>query len=373
MFGGIDAAIQNSPVGRYFQLEERGSNFSTEFRGALATFLTLAYILAVNPRIMSESGGPCVPNDEDGGIFGPSYAECLEEIKREFITSTAIASMFGCFVMGFAANLPIALAPGMGMNAYFTYSVVGWRGGNSVSYEAAVTAVLIEGVIFLILALTGVRYAIIKLIPEPVKQATPAGIGAFLAHLGLQTAEGIGLVVSDIATAVTLGGCPLDRRTPIVALTPACAEDGICVTSDAYTCDDLGGIMRSPTTWMGILGLMIMSIMLAYKNRWAFAAGIGLVTVISWFRNTAVTYFPDDDAGDGRFEYFKQIVSIEPIDKVLTPFTGDLKDVGLALFTFLYVDFLDTSVSFTESVLIAQNFTATFETESLFSGQNSGI
>jgi adenine/guanine/hypoxanthine permease len=142
-----------------------------------------------------------------GGIFGPNYTQCLEDIKREYITATALASMIGCILMGVMANLPIALAPGMGMNAYFTYTVVGWRGTGGVGYEAAVTAVVIEGAIFLVLAVTGARYAIIKLIPEPVKIATPAGIGAFLAHLGLQTAEGIGAVVSDIATAVTLGAC----------------------------------------------------------------------------------------------------------------------------------------------------------------------
>lgn len=151
------------------------------------------------------------------------------------------------------------------MNAYFTYSVVGWRGFGSVSYGAAISAVAIEGVIFFILAVTGARFAIVKLIPEPVKVATPAGIGAFLAHLGLQTAEGIGMVVSDIATAVTLGGCPAEKRTPIVAYTPDCAEAGICVFSDAYTCDDLGGVMTSAPTWIGIFGLLIMAILLGYK------------------------------------------------------------------------------------------------------------
>ncbi len=152
------------------------------------------------------------------------------------------------------------------MNAYFTYSAVGWRGTGSVSYEAAVTAVAIEGAIFFVLAVTGARFAIIKLVPEPVRLATPAGIGAFLAHLGLQTAEGIGVVVSDIATAVTLGACPLEKRVPIVALTESCFENPYtCVTSDAYTCDDLGGIMTSGPTWVGILGLIIMAILLGYK------------------------------------------------------------------------------------------------------------
>ena len=135
-----------------------------------------------------------------------------------------------------------------------------------MSFESAVTAVLIEGTIFLVLALTGLRYWVAKLIPEPVRAATPAAIGAFLAHLGLQTANGIGLVVGDIATSVTIGGCPLDKRTPLVASTPACMENSaFCVTSDAYTCDDLGGIMASGTVWLGIGGLMIILFLMAFK------------------------------------------------------------------------------------------------------------
>ena len=196
-----------------------------------------------------------------------------------------------CFLssllMGIGANLPIALAPGMGMNAYYTYSVVGWRGSGNVSYQAANTAVIIEGAIFLFLAITGIRYAIVKLIPEPVRHATPAAIGAFLAHLGLQTAEGIGMVVSDIATAVTLGGCSEENRTPIVAFTESCKQDTqTCVVSDAYTCDNLGGVMRSATTWVGILGLLIILVMLTYKQRSAFFVGISFITFISWFRGS---------------------------------------------------------------------------------------
>jgi len=228
------------------------------------------------------------------------------------------------------------------MNAYFTYSVVGWRGTGIVSYEAAVTAVIIEGVIFFVLAATGARFALVKLIPEPVRIATPAGIGAFLAHLGLQTAEGIGVVVSDVATAVTLGACPLEKRTPVVAYDEACQAEGIC-PSDAYTCDVNGGVMTSPTTWIGILGFMIIAIGLAYRCKLAFVYGIGLVTVISWFRDTPVTYFPYTDAGNTRFNYFKKVVDITGVDKILTPFTKDVAGAGLALFTMLYVDFLDTS------------------------------
>ena len=149
-----------------------------------------------------------------------------------------------------------------------------------------------------------------RLIPEPIKLATAPAIGAFLAHLGFQTAEGLGIVVSDIATAVTLGGCPEAFRTPLVAYDDACANDGICVSSDAYTCDVLGGRMISGTAWLGLFGMMVMAIMLAYKRNSGIIVGIMLVTVISWFRNTAVTYFPDTDVGDARFDYFNDVVAV---------------------------------------------------------------
>ena len=212
-----------------------------------------------------------------------------------------------------------------------------------VSWETALTAILIEGGIFLFLALTGVRFAIAKLIPEPIRLATAPGIGAFLAHLGLQTAEGIGIVVSDIATAVTLGGCAPEYRTPIVAYDDACALDGICVTSDAYTCDVLGGKMASPTMWLGIAGLILMVVFLAYKKSSGIIFGILFVTFVSWFRNTAVTYFPDSAEGDARFDYFRQVVAVEPMDMLLVKYSGDLKGAAVALVTFLYVDFLDTT------------------------------
>lgn len=342
---GLDDMIQGSFIGRFFELEERKTNFSTEFRGAVATFLTMAYILAVNPAILADSGGPCVVG-EDGNIFAPDYLACKDEVKKEYITSTAVAAMIGCILMGCMANLPIALAPGMGLNAYFTFGVVGFHGTGKIGFEAATTAVLIEGCIFLVLALTGVRYFVAKLIPDPVRYATPAAIGAFLAHLGLQTAEGIGLVVGDIATAVTLGGCPEDDRTPLVALDQACFDNGgfDCIPGGSYTCDNVeGSVMTSGTAWIGILGMVITGILLAYKSNYAFVVGIAFVSFLSWIRGTAITYFPDDEGGNARFDYFKQVVSIETLDKLFVPFTSDLKKVAVALVTFLYVDFLDTS------------------------------
>jgi AGZA family xanthine/uracil permease-like MFS transporter len=346
MFENLNKKVNESAVGKFFELEARGSNLTTEFRGGLATFLTMAYILAVNPRLLSDSGGICNPDDY-GGVFSPGMDECVEDVKRQMIVATALTSAFACLVMGLWANLPIALSCGMGMNAYFTYNVVGFRGGNSVSYGAALTAVLIEGIVFFILAVTGLRYTIIKFIfPEPVRLAIPAAIGAFLAHLGLQTAEGIGVVVGDIATAVTLGGCPEEDRSPLVAYDYLCSELQICIPSDTYTCDGSGGQMTSPTAWIGIFGFLLMGVLLVYKVRSSFIISIGLVTVISWFRGTGVTYFPDTPLGDSKFEYFSKVVSIEKLDLITGKYdfseaTGG--DYVVALITLLYVDFLDTS------------------------------
>lgn len=342
MMESINEKVSASFIGKMFQLEERKTSFSVEFKAGTATFLTMAYILAVNPRILADSGGSCVP-PEDGGIFAPAYEECLEEIRRQYVTSTALCSFVACLLMGFLANLPIALAPGMGMNAYFTYGVVGWRGGGNVDYGAALTAVIIEGAIFLVLSLTGIRFTLTKLIPEPIKLATGPAIGAFLAHLGFQTAEGLGIVVSDIATAVTIGGCPEANRTPLVAYDDACANDGICVTSDAYTCDNLGGKMTGGTTWIGLLGMMIMALMIAYKKNSGIIVGILFVTFISWFRFTPVSFFPDTPLGDSRFEYFTKIVSVEPMDLVTAQYSGDLASAAMALVTFFFIDFLDTT------------------------------
>jgi AGZA family xanthine/uracil permease-like MFS transporter len=182
-----------------FFYTERGSNLTTEFNGAVATFLTMAYILAVNPSILADSGGSC-DADALGGPYGnPVYDACKEDVKRQMIVATALTSMLACLLMGLWANLPIALSCGMGMNAYFTFNLVGFHGTGNISYQGALAAVLLEGIVFFILAVTGLRYYLIKvLFPEPVRQAVPAAIGAFLAHLGLQTAEGIGVVVGDI-------------------------------------------------------------------------------------------------------------------------------------------------------------------------------
>jgi len=155
--------------------------------------------------LLSESGGPCTcsaatADDFACRFYDSQYEQCVEDFRRELITVTAVAAFVGCLMMGGLANLPFALAPGMGLNAYFTYDVVGFRGTGSVPWRTAMAAVFIEGIIFFILAITGLRIKFAKAIPSSVKLATTGGIGFFLAHLGLQTAEGIGLVVTDVAT-----------------------------------------------------------------------------------------------------------------------------------------------------------------------------
>jgi len=142
-------------------------------------------------------------------------------------------------------------------------------------------------------------------------------------------------------------GCSPDRRTPLVAFDAACQADSAnCLTSDNYTCDSLGGQMESPTAWIGIAGMLVMVILLAYKFNSSFIIGIGFVTVISWFRGTAVSYFTDDSLGNARFEYFKEVVAVESLSKVTAKWDfseASGSDYAVALITLLYVDFLDTS------------------------------
>jgi len=162
---------------KYFKLKENGTNTRTEVIAGITTFLTMAYILAVNPSILSATGM------DANALF----------------TSTAIAAIAGTLIMALWAKLPFALAPGMGLNAFFAFSVVL---GMGYSWQFALTAVLIEGIIFILLTLFNVREAIVDSIPKSVKTAISAGIGLFIAFIGLQNA---GVVVKNDATLVHLG------------------------------------------------------------------------------------------------------------------------------------------------------------------------
>ncbi|MBP3439200.1 MAG: NCS2 family permease [Sutterella sp.] len=160
-----------------FKLTKSRTSVRTELAAGLTTFMAMAYIIVVNPGILSESGMP----------FGP------------VLVATCVGAAVGCFLMGFLANYPFALAPGMGLNAFFTYSVVMTM---HVPWHVALTAVFVEGVIFLLLTFTNIREKVVNTIPLNMKIGISAGIGLFIAFIGLKSA---GIVVSNPATSVGLG------------------------------------------------------------------------------------------------------------------------------------------------------------------------
>jgi AGZA family xanthine/uracil permease-like MFS transporter len=232
----------------------------------LTTFLTMAYILIVNPLILADAGM------DFGAVF----------------TATAISSAVATLIMAFTANLPFALAPGMGLNAFFAYTVVL---GMGYSWQFALTAVFLEGLIFIVLTFFNVREAIVNCIPMNVKRAISVGIGLFIAFIGLQNA---GIVV-DGATLVTVGN------------------------------------LTSAQVLVAIIGLVIMGVLLAFKVRGALLIGIVAATVIalplgvasapsgSWAPPSLAPIFFQFD--------FSQIFSL---------------DMLIVLFTFLFVDMFDT-------------------------------
>eukprot|EP00293_Proteomonas_sulcata_P003628 CAMPEP_0184327688 /NCGR_PEP_ID=MMETSP1049-20130417/143218_1 /TAXON_ID=77928 /ORGANISM="Proteomonas sulcata, Strain CCMP704" /LENGTH=662 /DNA_ID=CAMNT_0026649953 /DNA_START=20 /DNA_END=2008 /DNA_ORIENTATION=+ len=362
-------------ISNYFGINRRGSTFATEIRAGITTFLTMSYVLAVNSRIISESGGPCecpaATIDDPACVFyDPEYAQCVEEFRREMVTVTALSAMVGCFLMGFGANLPLALAPGMGMNAYFTYDVVGFHGTGNVKWDVAMAAIFIEGLIFVFLTITGLRKMLVYYLPECIKTAMTGGIGLFLAHLGLQTAEGIGLVVADIATAITLGGCPEANRTYAM-------YDGL--SADAYTCDNYpGSKMTSATTYLGIITVILIGVLLKRNIKGAIILGVAFACIISWFKNSKVSYFEDDvyaaGGGDGlsggeyRWRYFKQVVKLETLEMSAGQmnFSSGSASLATALITFLYVDLLDT----TGTLIAMTKFAGLMDEDGHFENEN---
>src|SRR6266550_8959889 len=168
---------ENILLERVFHLQENQTTVRRELLGGLTTFMTMAYVVVVNPRILAESGMPL-----EGVLF-----------------ATCISSAFATLVMGFWANYPIALAPGMSLNAYFTYSIVIGRG---IPWQTALGVVFLSGLLFLVLTLTNIREHIVNDIPDCLKHGTAAGIGFFIAFIGLRNAK---MIVASTATFVTLG------------------------------------------------------------------------------------------------------------------------------------------------------------------------
>lgn len=333
---GLNDAVSKSIVGKYFKLEARKSCFTKELRAATATFLTMAYIITVNATILADSGGTCSVADCSAPVnrtatpdcmFKPNagYQNCLTKTKNDLIVATVLSSMIGSIAMGILANLPLGLAPGMGANAYLAYNLVGFHGSGPISYQTAMAVVLVEGCVFLAIAAFGLRAKLAKLIPQSVRLASAAGIGLFIAFVGLQLHQGLGLVGPDSSTLVTITACA--STDPV---TGACQD----------------GKMRSPTFWLGLVGFLITCYGLIKDIKGSMIYGIIFVTLISWIRGTAVTCFPDTPMGDANYMYFRKVVDFHKIQSTAGAISFsnfNRSEVWVALVSLLYVDVLATT------------------------------
>ena len=252
-----------------FRIRETGSTVTTEILAGITTFVTMSYIIFVNPNILSSTGMD----------------------KNALMVVTCLASALGTFLMAILADYPIALAPGMGLNAFFAYAVVGAMG---VSWKVALAAVLIEGAIFAVLTLTSIREAIMNSIPKSLKIGISAGIGLFVAFIGLQNA---GIVVNNDATLL-----------------------------------GLGSIRGNVPMMMSLAGLFIMAVLTALNVKGALLIGIIIITAVS--------------AGLGLTEIPSAFVSTPPS---IMPLFGQLDfsliaqpNFWVVVFTFFFVDFFDT-------------------------------
>ncbi len=266
---------------KFFKLKERNTTVSKELIGGITTFLAMAYILAVNPSILSGAGMNW------GSVF----------------TATALSAAIATLVMAFCANLPVALAPGLGLNAFFTYTVVL---GMGCSFQLALTAVLLEGVLFIILSLCGIREAIIKSIPEGLKKAVAVGIGLFITIIGLANA---GVVSTETGTLIGFVNFTMANKAAIVAVI------GLIITIILY-------IMKVPGAIL--IGIIITTII---------GIPFGVTTIPENFKPFSAPSAPHFFAFD-----FKGIV-LNSAGKFSFAVLGQF---FVIFFTFLFTDLFDT-------------------------------
>lgn len=260
-----------------FKLKENKTNISTELTAGFTTFMTMAYILAVNPMILSNTGM------DKGALF----------------TATAISAAIGTLLMALLANLPFALAPGMGLNVMFAFTIVVRMG---VSWESALAIVFIEGIIFTILTLFNVREAIINAIPSAVKNAISVGIGFFIALVGF-TGSGI-----------TGTGMSHDGKELVGTVTAL-------------------GDLTSPSSMVALFGLLLTGVLVVRKVKGAMLIGIMLSTILSFFVGLADI---------NKLEVFKMVPSIEPIFMKFDFSNIFSLEMLSVLFVMLFVDLFDT-------------------------------
>ena len=254
---------------KLFKLKEHKTTVRVEIVAGIITFLTMSYILVVNPNILSASGMD----------------------RSALFTATAVAAIIGTLLMAFIPNLPIAQAPGMGLNSFFAFSVVL---GLGYSWQMALTAVFIQGIIFVLLTFFNIRELIVKSIPNTIKYAIPAGIGLFITFLGLQNA---GIIVKDENTMLTLGA------------------------------------MSDPHVWVALLGLILTAVLYYKRVHGAFLIGIASATIFAVVlglvqvpEGSLVSLPPDISPVFLKFEWANM-------------FTFDM---AIVVFTFLFVNLFDT-------------------------------
>ena len=281
---------------KLFKLRENGTDAKTEVMAGITTFMTMAYILAVNPSILSATGM------DSGAIF----------------TSTALAAMIGTFLMAFFANYPFALAPGMGLNAYFAYTVVI---GMGYSWQYALTAVFAEGIVFIILSLTNVREAIFNAIPLNLKSAVSVGIGLFIAFVGLQNAN------------IVIGGSTLLQLFSV---------DGYNAAKGVEASFNNVGI----TVILALIGIIVTGILVVKNVKGNILWGILITWGLGIICQFAGLYVPNPEIGFYSllpdFSNGLSIPSLAPIFAKLQ-FDGVFSlDFLVILFAFLFVDLFDT-------------------------------
>lgn len=275
----------------FFKLKEHGTDVKTEVIAGLTTFMTMAYILAVNPSILGATGM------DTGAIF----------------TATALASAIGSFCMALFANLPFVLSAGMGLNAYFAYTVVL---GMGYSWEVALTAVFVEGIIFIILSLTNVREAIFNAIPASLKVAVSVGIGLFITFIGLQNAH----IVVDGSTLVGL----FSFNGSVKAGT--FQSEGITVV-------------------LALIGLLITAFLVIKNVKGNILLGILITWVLGIICQLAGLYVPNAEAGF--YSLIPSGIISAPASVAPTLFKMDFSAMAslnfvVVVFAFLFVDIFDT-------------------------------
>ncbi|MBR0257492.1 MAG: NCS2 family permease, partial [Synergistaceae bacterium] len=257
-----------------FRIRETGSTFMTEILAGITTFVTMSYVIFVNPNILSNTGMDF----------------------NALVVVTCLASALGTFLMAVLADYPIALAPGMGLNAFFAFGVVLNMkiNGAPVTWQMALAAVFIEGAIFAVLTLTSIREAIMNSIPKSLKIGISAGIGLFIAFIGLQSA---GIVVNNDATLL-----------------------------------GLGSIRGNVPMMLSMLGLFIMAVLTAWNVKGALLLGIIIVTGIA--AALGLVQIPD--------KFVSQPPSIMPLVGQLDFSLIKSSEFWVVVFTFFFVDFFDT-------------------------------